>query len=392
MRNNIVIVGAGQAAVSCAARLRVLSPDCSIILIGDEPHLPYQRPPLSKAFLTGDLSTERLALKPRNWYDTQAIGLKTGSPVSTIDRRKRLVILQDGEQLQYDKLVLATGARPRVLPDTLTRNACRIYTLRGIADAEMLKGELRSGNRLLVIGGGYVGLEFAASATKAGLHVVLVEAAERILGRVAAAETADYFRELHRSHGVEILESVGVRSICDIDGARRASLSNGEQIDVDFVVVGIGAIANDRLAVECGLETRNGVLVNEAGQTSDPLIFAAGDCATLFGEAVTARIESVQNAIEQGETAAHSLLGQDAPARKTPWFWSDQFDAKLQIAGINSGFDRTEVKTGTRAGAQSIWYYAGETLIAVDAINDPVTYMTVRRILDSRTSKVDCTG
>ncbi|WP_255840611.1 NAD(P)/FAD-dependent oxidoreductase [Pseudomonas benzenivorans] len=386
MEDRIVIVGAGQAAVSCAARLRTLSSGCSINLIGDEPYLPYQRPPLSKAFLTGELSVERLALKPRDWYDAQAIGLKTASPVSRIDRRERLVILEDGEQLPYDKLVLATGSRPRVLPESLTRNASRIYTLRGIADAEMLKGELLPGRRLLVVGGGYVGLEFAASAAKAGLQVVLVEAAERILGRVAASETADYFRELHRSHGVEIRENVGVLAICDTEGARRASLSNGEQIDADFVVVGIGAIANDRLALECGLETRNGVLVNENGQTSDPLIFAAGDCATLLGEAVTARIESVQNAIEQGDAVAHSLLGQIAPPRKTPWFWSDQFDAKLQIAGINSGFDRTEVKAGTRVGAQSIWYYAGETLIAVDAINDPVTYMTVRRILDARMS------
>ncbi|MEX6504539.1 NAD(P)/FAD-dependent oxidoreductase [Pseudomonas zhanjiangensis] len=389
MAENIVIVGAGQAAVSCAARLRALSPECSISLIGDEPYLPYQRPPLSKAFLTGELSVERLALKPHDWYDAQAIDLKLESSVSSIDRRERQVILQGGKRIPYDKLVLATGSRPRVLPDKFTRDASRIYTLRGIADAEMLKGELRPDRRLLVIGGGYVGLEFAASAAKTGLDVVLVEAAERILGRVAASETADFFRELHRSHGVKIIEGVGVLSICDIDGARRASLSNGEQVDADFVVVGIGAIANDRLAMECGLETRNGVLVNENGQTSDPRIFAAGDCATLGGEALTARIESVQNAIEQGDAVAHSLLGQAAPPRKTPWFWSDQFDAKLQIAGINSGFDRTEVKAGARAGAQSIWYYAGETLLAVDAINDPVTYMTVRRILDARTSTLE---
>ncbi|MNR11414.1 Putidaredoxin reductase [compost metagenome] len=215
---------------------------------------------------------------------------------------------------------------------------------------------------------------------------MLVEAGERILGRVASRETADYFRELHRSHGVEILEGVGLQSLCDKAGATQATLSGGRQIEVDFTVVGIGAIANDELAAACGLETRNGVLINEACQTSDPLIFAVGDCATLLRDGLTTRTESVQNAIEQGETAAHSMLGLELPAGKTPWFWSDQYDTKLQIAGINRGYDRTEVKTGTRPGAQSVWYYAGEKLIAVDAINDPVTYMTVRRMLDGQVS------
>lgn len=383
MSETIVIVGAGQAAVSCAARLRALSPDCSITLIGDEPHLPYQRPPLSKAFLTGALAPERLAVRPRTWYEAQSVTLKSGVQVTSIDRLKRLVIVQNGEQIPYDKLVLTTGSRPRELPDSLAPNVKHIYTLRGIDDAQRLKDELRPGNKALVIGGGYVGLEFAASASKAGLETVIVEAAERILGRVASAQTADYFRELHRSNGVEILEGVGVLSICDNVGSTQVLLSNGKHIDVDFIVVGIGAIANDQLAVACGLETRQGILINEACQTSDPLIFAAGDCAIMIRDGVALRIESVQSAIEQGETAAYSLLGLDIPPASTPWFWSDQYDSKLQIAGINGGYDRTVVKAGTRPGAQSVWYYAGDKLLAVDAINDPVTYMTVRRMLDS---------
>ncbi|MCY1207400.1 Putidaredoxin reductase CamA [compost metagenome] len=386
MSQNILIIGAGQAAASCAAKLRALSPDCRITIVGDESHLPYQRPPLSKAFLTGALPMERLSLRPRTWYDAQSITLMSGVQVRSIDRSTRLVTLEGGEQLAYDKLVLATGSRPRALPESLAGNTSRIYTLRGIDDAEKLKVELRPGNRALVVGGGYVGLEFAASAAKAGLEIVLVEAGERILGRVASRETADYFRELHRSHGVEILEGVGLQSLCDKAGATQATLSDGRQIEVDFTVVGIGAIANDELAAACGLETRNGVLINEACQTSDPLIFAVGDCATLLRDGLTTRTESVQNAIEQGETAAHSMLGLELPAGKTPWFWSDQYDTKLQIAGINRGYDRTEVKTGTRPGAQSVWYYAGEKLIAVDAINDPVTYMTVRRMLDAQVS------
>ena len=383
-----MIVGAGQAAVSCAARLRALSPDCSITLIGEEPHLPYQRPPLSKAFLTGDISTERLALRPRTWYEAESITLKSAMQVKSIDRHKRVLIVESGEQLPYDKLVLTTGSRPRALPEGLAPNVNRIYTLRGIDDAQRLKDELRPGNRVLVVGGGYVGLEFAASAAKAGLEIVHVEAAERILGRVSSAQTADYFRELHRSHGVEILEGVAVHSICNNAGITQVSLSNGKQIDVDFTVVGIGAIANDHLAVECGLETQQGILINGACQTSDPLIFAAGDCATMIRETVTRRIESVQNAIEQGEMAAYSLLGLDIPPASTPWFWSDQYDTKLQIAGVNGGYDRTVVKIGTRPGAQSVWYYAGEKLIAVDAINDPVTYMTVRRMLDTQAMSI----
>lgn len=300
MSQNILIIGAGQAAASCAAKLRALSPDCRITIVGDESHLPYQRPPLSKAFLTGALPMERLSLRPRTWYDAQSITLMSGVQVRSIDRSTRLVTLEGGEQLAYDKLVLATGSRPRALPESLAGNTSRIYTLRGIDDAEKLKVELRPGNRALVVGGGYVGLEFAASAAKAGLEIVLVEAGERILGRVASRETADYFRELHRSHGVEILEGVGLQSLCDKAGATQATLSDGRQIEVDFTVVGIGAIANDELAAACGLETRNGVLINEACQTSDPLIFAVGDCATLLRDGLTTRTESVQNAIEQG--------------------------------------------------------------------------------------------
>jgi 3-phenylpropionate/trans-cinnamate dioxygenase ferredoxin reductase subunit len=383
MGQQFVIIGAGQAAVSCAARLRVLAPDSSITLVGEESHLPYQRPPLSKAFLSGEVTAERLALKPQTWYEAQAIILKRGVAVTRIDRKQRQVLLTNGEQLAYDKLVLATGSRPRLLPASLAGNVSRVYALRGIDDALRLKDEMLAERRLLVIGGGYVGLEFTASASKAGLKIVLVEAAERILGRVASAETAAYFRALHNSHGVEILEGVGVQALDEVDGVTRVSLSNGRQLEVDFTVVGIGALANDQLAVDAGLETRNGVLVDASCQTADADILAIGDCATVLRAGLTSRIESVQNAIEQGETAAHTLVGLQAPAGKTPWFWSDQYDAKLQIAGINLGYDRTEVKTGTRPGAQSIWYYAGERLLAVDAINDPVTYMTVRRMLDT---------
>ena len=385
MSQHIVIIGAGQAGVACAAKLRALAPQSLITIIGEEAHLPYQRPPLSKAFLSGELPAERLTLKPQNWFEDQSIRLITAQPVQRIDRQAQRVHLANSDTLHYDKLVLCTGSRPRPLPQSIAPNQSRLYTLRGIDDARALQHELHTGRRALVIGGGYVGLEFAASASKAGLSVTLVEAAERILARVSSAATADYFRQLHTQHGVNILEGVTLEALSHEASGIRASLSNGQQLEADFIVVGIGALANDQLGQDCGLACQNGILINTQGQSSDAHIYAAGDCATLQSNGLTRRIESVQNAIEQGETAAYSVLALPAPPSKTPWFWSDQYDAKLQIAGLNTGYQRTEVKPGKRPDAQSVWYYAGDTLLAVDAINDPVTYMTVRRQLDAQT-------
>nr|MBO2510182.1 pyridine nucleotide-disulfide oxidoreductase [Gammaproteobacteria bacterium] len=385
MAERIVIVGAGQAAVACAARLRALSADSLITVIGSETHLPYQRPPLSKAFLAGELTIERLALRPQTWFADQRIELRTGETVTAIDRDQRLVRLAGGERLAYDRLVLATGSRARELPASLATS--RSYTLRGIDDALRLRDELQEGRRVLVIGGGYVGLEFAASASKAGLKVTLVEAGPRILGRVAAPQTAEYFRALHLSRGVEIREGVGIQSLSETVDGIQARLSDGQELCVDFVLAGIGALANDELAQACGLACDNGVLVDELCRSSDPAIYAVGDCATVVEAGGNRRrIESVHNAIEQGETAASAMLGLEPPAKKTPWFWSDQYECKLQIAGLNQGYDRIEVKPGNRPGAQSVWYYAGEQLLAVDAINDPVTYMKVRRDFDAQIS------
>lgn len=383
MTQRTVIIGGGQAAVSLMAELRTLAPERRITLVSDEPWLPYQRPPLSKAYLGGEWTADRLALKPQEWFTSEGIEMLLGRRVEAIDREAARLELTDGEMLAYDDLVLCTGARARALPETLNRNLKGIYTLRSIGDADALRGEMQAGRHVLIIGGGYIGLEFAAVAVKTGLKVTLVEAAERILGRVAAPETADYFRQLHRAKGVDLREATCVVELSGNPHVQRASLSDGDVLDVDFVVAGIGAIACDDLAREAGLTVNNGIAVDEHCRTSDGRILAAGDCTSFLWGDTRLRLESVQNAIEQGEAAAAALSGSTAGRKFLPWFWSDQYDTKLQIAGVSQGYDRVIKRPGKREGAESIWYLKAQKLIAVDAMNDPAMYMTGRRLIDA---------
>jgi len=365
------------------AELRQLAPDRAITLIGDEPWLPYQRPPLSKAYLGGEWTVDRLALRPAEWFASEGIETRLGVRVDAIDRKPAKLHLSDGSTLGYDDLVLCTGARARPLPEALSQGLEGIYTLRGIADADALRSEMQAGRHVLIIGGGYIGLEFAAIAVKSGLKVTLVEAAERILGRVAAAETADYFRALHRAKGVDLREATHVAELSGNPHVKRAYLSDGDVLDVDFVVAGIGAVAADDLARDAGLTISNGIAVDDHCRTSDERILAAGDCTSFIRGETRLRLESVQNAIEQGEAAAATLSGSTAGRKFSPWFWSDQYDTKLQIAGVSQGYDRVVRRPAKREGAQSIWYLKAEKLIAVDAINDPTSYMTGRRLIDA---------
>ncbi|MEL6531702.1 MAG: NAD(P)/FAD-dependent oxidoreductase, partial [Pseudomonadota bacterium] len=296
----VVVIGAGQAGLSCAAKLRAEGFDGEITLIGDEPVAPYQRPPLSKAYLLGDMPLERLFLRPEAFYAEQEIGLRLGAPVTGIDPVARQVALA-GETLDYDDLVLATGARARPLPEDQGGALAGVFTIRDLADIDRLAPEMREGRRLLVIGGGYIGLEAAAVARKLGLEVVLVEAAPRILGRVACVETADYFRALHQGHGVEIREGVGLASLLGDDQVTGAELSDGTRLDCDLAIVGIGITPETELAAAAGVALDQGIAVNAMGQTSVPGIWAAGDCASLPFEDTRVRLESVQNAIDQAE-------------------------------------------------------------------------------------------
>lgn len=383
--SRVVIVGGGQAAASCIATLRAKDPARSIVLVGDEEHLPYQRPPLSKAALFDSTDhADSMLIRPTHWYD--GVELRLGRRVDEIARSDGRLVLCDGERLAYDQLVLCTGSRARRLGAEIGGFLPGVHTLRSFSDAANLRAELLHGRRILVVGGGYIGLEVAAAARKCGLSVLLVEAGPSVLGRVASAATADYFRALHEAKGVEIREStnlVGLVGAGPQNRVRRAILSDGSEHDVDLVLVGIGGMANAEIAEAAGLQTSNGIVIDARCRTRDPNILAAGDCASFPLGGRLVRLESVQNASDQGEAAAASLVGEEQTYAPVPWFWSDQYDTKLQIVGLGHGHDCVVERPGKRDGARSIWYFRGEKLVAVDAINDPASYMTGRRFLSA---------
>lgn len=384
MTNRLVIVGAGQAAFALTARLRALKDERPVTILGDEPVPPYQRPPLSKKYLLGEMTFDRLTFRPDDWYAGNNVDLRLSTAVTRIDRARRQVILADGSVLDYGTLVLATGATPRRLPAEIGGDLAGVFEVRDKVHADRLAQEMRPGRRLLVVGGGYIGLEAAAVARKLGLDVTLIESSERILRRVASAQTANAMRAIHEEHGVVIRENTGLARLIGENGrVVAAELADGVRLPVDFVVVGIGVTANDALARDAGLETSGGIVVDAFGRTGDPSIHAAGDCAVLPFKGAMIRLESVQNAVDQAEVIAAVIAGQGAPYVPQPWFWSDQYDVKLQIAGYNAGFDETLARPGTRPGTMSIWYFREGTLIAVDAINDAKAYVTGKKLLES---------
>lgn len=380
----ILILGAGQAGASLAARLRAQGHTGPVTLIGAEGIAPYQRPPLSKGYLLGDMPQERLLLRAQTFWADQNIGLLTGLRATTIDRKTQTVSLSDGQYLPYDRLALTTGARPRQLPKAAGGALRGVYSVRSLADIDALRSEARPGRRALILGGGYIGLEAAAVLRKLDLEVILVEAAPRILGRVASAETADWFRALHQKHGVEVHEGIRIDHLVERAGkVAAARLEDGRDIACDLAVIGIGVDPDIELAATAGLFIDNGIAVDAVGRSSDPNIFAAGDCASFPWRGRRVRLESVQNAIEQAEAAADAMLGKEVTYDPMPWFWSDQYDVKLQIAGLNQGHDHIVTRPGARPGTLSVWYFANGALIAVDAMNDPRAYMTGKRWLEA---------
>lgn len=376
----IVIIGAGQAGAALAAKLRGLGHGGPITMIGAEPAPPYQRPPLSKAYLLGEMELERLYLRAPSFWDDQNITLKLGAPVTSIDRTARTVRV-DGESIPYDHLALTTGSQPRRLPAAIGGALAGVYTVRSLADVDAMAPEFRAGRNLLVIGGGYIGLEAAAVGAKLGLDVTVVEMAPRILQRVASPETSDYFRKEHASHGVKILENTGLDRLLGNAHVTGAKLSDGTEIAVDFAIVGVGITPATLLAEEAGLEIENGIRTDQFGRTSDPHIWAAGDCASFPHHGGRIRLESVGNAIDQAEIVAENILGRGQAYEAKPWFWSDQYEVKLQIAGLNTGYDRI-VTRAAEEGAVSYWYYKGDTLLAVDAMNDAKSYMIGKRLIE----------
>ena len=380
-----IVIGAGQAGAEVVSKLRDQGHEDRLVLIGQENYLPYQRPPLSKKYMAGEMTLERLFLKPKEFYTEKKVELHIGKSALRIDPDQQIVEFNDGN-LDYDHLVLATGSRPRDLPPYIGGKIKNLFTMRDLNDANSIGTFMKSGMRLLIIGGGYIGLEAAATARKFGVDVTLVEIEERILKRVAAKETSDYIRSLHISNGVNIKEAVGLGKleIAD-DKVLSASLTDGSDINVDFVIVGIGITPNTELAEGANLKINNGIFINDKCQTSVSNIYAAGDCTSFEYKDTLVRLESVGNAIDQATIVAQNIMKQNTNYIPKPWFWSDQYDLKLQIAGLNTGYDDVVVRKG-KNNQVSHWYFKGQSLLAVDALNDPRCYMIGKRLIEENKS------
>ena len=384
---HIVIAGAGHAGGSVAAMLRQFGWQGAITLIGEEPIPPYQRPPLSKAWLKGEATADSLALRPAKFYPDAAIDLRLNTRVTGIDRSAKTVELSDGGTLGYDTLILAMGARARRLP-VAGAELDWVLELRSAADADRLKAVLHPGARLAVIGGGYIGLEAAASARALGAAVTIVERESRVLARVACPILSDFFQSFHRAQGVTIEVDAGVAALEGADGrVTGVRLDDGRVIPCDAALIGVGAVANDELARQAGLTCQNGIAVDLTARTNDKAIFAIGDCTSrplpLYDR--VGRLESVPNALEQAKQAAAYICGKPAPAPEVPWFWSDQYDLRLQIAGMP--FDATEivVRGDVAAGHFALFHLTEDgTVQAVEAVNAAPEFMGGRRIIARR--------
>lgn len=381
----IVIVGAGQAGAQALQSLRQSGYAGSLTLIGDEAALPYQRPPLSKAFMKGEFEEERLYFKPSAWYQDQKIELVLGTQVPKIDRAGQKVHLGHGGQIGYDYLILATGSRPRPLT-VPGADLDGVHDLRTLADVERLRPMLVAGRRIVIIGAGYIGLEAAAITRQMGLEVTVIEMAPRVLARVTGPTLSEFYAAEHRRQGVTILTGAQLSHLEGENGSvTGAVLADGALLPADIVLSGIGVLPNEELARQAGIACSNGILVDRDARTSDRQVFAAGDCAArpLVHFARSGRLESVHNAIEQGKLAASAILGLPRPSEDCPWFWSDQYDLKLQIAGLSQGYDTQVVRGDPASRKFAVFYLKGGTLVAVDAVNSPPEFLASKKLIMS---------
>ena len=381
MSEPIVIIGAGQAAATAVTTLRGAGHAGAIVVLGDESEPPYQRPPLSKAYLAGAVEASRLYLKAANYYESNGIDLRLNARVTAIDLAGRRLSVAGGGDLAYGKLLIATGSRARALP-LPGGELDGVVTLRTTADVEDIRQRMAQCENIAVIGGGYIGLEVAAVARKLGHRVTVLEGRERVMARVVSQQVSEFFETLHRGHGVEIRTDARIERIAGTDRVTGVALAGGSTVPAELVLVAVGAQPNDELAAAAGLPVRDGIAVDLSARTAAPDVYAAGDCTRFFsgryGREV--RLESVQNAIDQAKTAAAAMLGDAQAYDPVPWFWSDQYDIKLQIAGLSDGYDRTTLdKTSDTSFAVS--YFKGDRLLAVDAINAARAHMLSRRAL-----------
>ncbi len=366
--------------------LRRAGYDGALYIIGDEPYAPYQRPPLSKAFLKGEMEQDRLFLTSAAYFTEYNVNTMFGRHVMSVDTAARTVETDDGQRLPYAKLLLATGSRARTL-DIPGINLEGVYSLRTLDDTTRLSKAVTSLEkpRIVIIGGGYIGLEVAASMRARGHDVTIIEGADRILKRVVCPQISHFFEDLHQRHGVKILKDVMPLRLLGETHVSQIELNNGDSIPCDLVLVGIGSIPESNIATAAGIVTDNGIRVDEACQTSAPDVYAAGDCASFpsrrYGGFI--RLESVQNAIDQGKAAAQAMLGESVKYDPVPWFWSDQYDVKLQIVGLSAGYDHVEIETGPKPESFAAIYFKDGKVICADAANHPRVYLKTRRTLET---------
>lgn len=386
MVNRILIVGAGQAAIQAIDTLRRKGFSGQLTLVGEEPWLPYQRPPLSKKYLSGAMEREKLLIRPQSFYQDHRVQTHLGRRALEIDRQRRSVRLDDGTAVGYDALLLATGSAPRHIPAP-GANLAGVHLLRNIADVERIRADLASARSLVIIGAGYIGLEVAGTAREMGLAVTLLEQTNRVLSRVTAPQISAFYESEHTRQGVRVICGAEVRALEGSQGrVRTVVCEDGSAHEADVVLVGIGVGPRDDLAQAAGLDCLNGIVVDQHCRTSDPNIYAAGDCTSHpsihYGRHV--RLESVDNAFEQASSAALNILGMPTPHDKVPWFWSDQYDLKMIIVGLSQGYDEAITRGSPASRSFSVCYLREGELIAVDTVNAPKDQMAARKLVAAR--------
>jgi len=385
MTDTIIIVGASHAGAQAIDSLRRDGFKGRIVLVGAEPYLPYQRPPLSKKYLLGELPLERLAIRAAAFYEQHQVEVRLNTRATAIDTKRKVLHLNDGGELEYGNLILCVGSRVRKLscPGSELHG---VHYVRTVDDIKRMQAEIFPGKRMVVIGAGYIGLETAAAARKLGLEVVVLEMADRCLNRVTAAVVSDFYVRRHAQSNVRILADTRVDAVLGTDRVTGVRCADGTEFPADLVVVGVGIVPEIELAQTASLECKNGIVVDEQCRTSNPNIYAAGDCtdhpSVRYGGRV--RLESVDNAVEQARVAAANICGKPTRHAHTPWFWSDQYEVKLQTAGLLTGHDRLVLRGDPNSGQFSVWYFKGAELLAVDAINRPGDFMTAKRWIGER--------
>jgi 3-phenylpropionate/trans-cinnamate dioxygenase ferredoxin reductase subunit len=385
VEDSIVIVGASHAAAQAVDSLRREGHAGRIVLVGEEPQIPYQRPPLSKKYLSGELGADRLWIRPAEFYGRLGVELLLGRRAARLDRTAHRVHLDDGTAIGYGRLLLATGsrARPATVPGT---DLAGVHTLRSIADVDGIRAGLESARRVVIVGAGYIGLECAASCARLGLEVTVLEMAERVMSRVVAPQMSAFYTDQHRAHGVKVRLNERVVAFEGAGSISAVRCADGVSHPADMVIVGIGVVPNIELAADAGIACDNGIAVDLQCRTSDPDVYAIGDCVSQpslrYGRRI--RLESVDNAFEQAKTAAANMCGRELVHDKLPWFWSDQYDLKLQIVGLSQDYDRVVLRGDLSSCAFSCCYLASDELIALDAVNHVKDFMSARKLIAQR--------